>query len=446
MGRSITSPRWLTLGISCTVAFGAWAQSPPKKATPPPTDELEAVPIAPMKLEPVAPLTRTPPAEPKEDALDEEELEKLTQELTGTTPQPTAIAPATGGQIRGNGQLSLLPDIALILDVAGAYFTDDEPLQTGSHDPRETGFNLQQLELHMESGVDPYFRLDANIVFALFGVEVEEAFATSLGIPGGIQIRAGQFFTRFGRINPTHPHSWNFADQPIVNGKFFGGEGSRGLGFEISWLAPTPWYLEFVTSMTMANGACCARSFYGGNDPGVDGIEDFLYTAAIKQFFPLDDDWSLMWGLSGQFGPNPTGRNNRTEIYGTDLYLRYRPVDHYNRAALSIQAEAMFRTRQVPNDVLQDVGLYAQIVGNLTIRWELGARYEYVSGMRNDPLDPEWTGDRHRSSAQVTFYPSHFSRIRLQGAVDMPSYRPQPIGSVFLAVELLIGAHGAHKF
>ncbi len=349
-----------------------------------------------------------------------------------------ATAPQTGGPA-GNSN----PDISLILDVAGAWF-DGEPSQLGAHDPQSTGFNLQQLEMHIASNVDPFFRLEANLVFSEFGVEVEETYGTTLALPADLQMRGGLFLTRFGRINPTHPHAWRFVDQPLVNGKFFGGEGSRGLGAELSWLAPLPWFVEWVGSATMANGACCARSFYGADDPGVETPADLLYTAALKQFFALDDAWSLSWGLSGQFGPNASGNGNRSEIYGTDLYLHYRPANSPDREALSLQLEAMYRTRQVPSDRLADYGGYAQLVWTIDPRWEVGARYGYVSGLSDDPLDPGWVEDRHRASGQITVYPSHFSRVRLQANRDDRGDAVTWAG--FLALELLIGAHGAHTF
>jgi len=337
-------------------------------------------------------------------------------------------------------------DIALILDVALAYFSNEDNLQTGAHDPRRNGFNLQQLEMSIGASVDPYFRFDSYLVFGQFGVELEEAYVTTLALPGALQMRAGQFLTRIGRINATHPHAWHFVDQPIANGKFFGGESSRGLGLELSWLAPLPWFAELLVSATEAGGECCARSFFGAEDLGVRSVGDFVYTTALKQFFPLSRDLGLMWGLSGQFGPNPTGLNNRTMIWGTDIYLRYRPVHSPHRSAVSLQIELLSRHRQVPDDALHDVGGYAQLVWSINRRWETGVRYELVTGLEDDPLDPEWTESRERATAQLTFYPSHFSRIRAQGSRDNPRWREQPDYAAFLALEVVVGAHGAHAY
>ena len=97
-------------------------------------------------------------------------------------------------------------------------------------------------------------------------------------------------------------------------------------------------------------------------------------------------------------------------------------------------------------DALEDWGLYSQLVWNIDKRWEVGARGERVEGVQDDPLDPEWVKPRRRTTVQWTFYPSHFSRLRLQGSRDEPPWRKDPTHAVFLALEVLIGAHGAHTF
>jgi hypothetical protein len=410
-----------------------------------------------------APTDASLPTAEANDTLSTEELEAISRAVgadaakgDGPTTTPSEIpTPTAFTQGAMRFFQSMNPDMSLILDVAGALFSTPTNIQTGGHDPRVMGFNLQQLELHVASNVDPFFRFEANIVFAQFGVEVEEAYATTLALPYRLQARAGQFLTRFGRMNPTHPHSWSFADQPLVLGKFFGSEGNRGLGAELSWLAPLPWYVELVGSTTGAAGECCARSYFGGRDLGVRSPLDVLATVAVKQFFPMGEDFSAFFGVSAQSGPNPNGRMSRTEIFGTDLYLRYRPVDSPGRTSLAFQSEALVRRRQVPGDVLSDAGLYAQVVAQFMLQWELALRIDAVTGVLDDPLDPEWTGLRTRSSVQATYYPSHFSRIRLQAAYGTPgdglapvheTLITDPVWSCFVALEFLVGAHGSHDF
>ncbi|MEZ4439788.1 MAG: hypothetical protein R3B72_11905 [Polyangiaceae bacterium] len=348
---------------------------------------------------------------------------------------------------------AFLPNISIILDAAAAMFSVSDPEQGGGHDPNANGFNLQQLELSMSKSVDPYFRFDTNIVFSLFGVEVEEAYATTLGLPASLQVRAGQFLTRFGRINSTHPHSWDFADQPFMWSKVWGGEGNRGLGVELSWLTPLPWYVEVLASSSHAAGASTARSFYGADDQGVKTPLDLQHTGALKQFFELGDDWSLMWGLSVANGPNPYGRDTRTDVYGSDLYIKYRPITRQSFTIVSLQTEWLYRRRQIPLGILQDTGGYAYLFWRFAQRWGTAARYEYGTATLNrggdpvvDPLDAEQTEPRHRGTINLTFWPSEFSRLRLQGSGDFPGWRPEPIWAGFFTFEVVIGSHGAHNF
>nr|WP_309242950.1 zinc-regulated TonB-dependent outer membrane receptor [Hyalangium versicolor] len=374
---------------------------------------------------------------------------------TETNPAP---APASSGvevstssvRVGANNQWL---DLSFVLDMALAAFTSDEPLQQGGHDPNTNGFNFQQLELSVRSVVDPYLRFDSNIVFAPAGVEIEEVYVTTLDLPANLQVRAGQFLTRFGRLNSTHPHAWDFADQPFAIGRVFGGEGNRGLGLEASWLTPLPWYVELVGSATDATGEGTARSFLGGGGDRVVSPLDFQFTGAVKQFFPISDDLSLMWGLSSATGPNSTGYRNYTNVFGTDIYLKYRPTTVASDTIVALQAELLYRRRQVPNDVLTDYNGYAQVLWRFAKRWATAARYEFGTPAHDqdghvaaDPLDPEWTDTRQRISANVTFWPTEFSRLRLQAATDRAGWRDEPDYSVFLTLEAVVGAHGAHAF
>ncbi len=375
------------------------------------------------------------------------ELTAAELEALGAAAAADSSAAAASKQAAAVGAApSSAPQISLIFDGAAAAYTDAKPLQTGGHDPKRNGFNLQQLELHMESSVDPYLHFQANIVFAQFGVEVEEAYAETMALPWGLQLKAGQMLTAFGRINATHPHSWSFVDQPLMIGKFFGSEGSRGLGVQAAWLTPLPWFTEVKLATTDAAGQCCARSWLGGTDLPVRRPGDLLYTLTAKSFVPIDDDWSVTIGLSGQTGPNASGNDNRSEVVGADLYLRYRPASDPLRRSLSLQVEHSARSRQQPGTHLVDQAGYAHLVGVFALRWEAGWRTDWGTGVSGDPLDASWTGQRTRHAAQLSFYPSHFSRVRLQLSADVPSWRQEPIYGAVLALETLIGDHGAHNF
>src|SRR5579862_1388300 len=234
-------------------------------------------------------------------------------------PPPDAGGAGPVGPAAGQ---SMNPDLSFIADFALASFSGPA-LEAGDHDPHEDGFNLQALELAASKAVDPYFKFNANINFSNDGVEIEEAYATTLDLPYNLQARAGKFLTDFGRINPTHPHTWDFADMPFMVSRVFGAEGNRGVGAELSYLTPLPWYVMLVGSVQDPRGIDQQRSFLPDDAtlPNAAHVESML---AAKQFFDLNDNLSLLWGLSFADGPHG-GDALRARLYGTDVYLKYRP-------------------------------------------------------------------------------------------------------------------------
>lgn len=84
--------------------------------------------------------------------LTAEELAAIEAALAGDAAavqasQP-AVAPVAAAPQSRQFQ-SMNPDMSVILDVAGAVFTAETPLQTGGHDPSVDGFNLQQVEISL---------------------------------------------------------------------------------------------------------------------------------------------------------------------------------------------------------------------------------------------------------------------------------------------------------
>ncbi len=400
-------------------------------------------------------VTSVSTGEPEETELSAEEQALIEQAIgedvaESKTPGPKPlIIPSQPIRPAGNALTTpamMNPAIALIADFAVAYFSSDSPLQLGAHDPSRTGFTLQQLELHAESKIDHHFDLQVNLVFSEFGVELEELYVQTLDLPASLKLRAGQFLLPFGRVNPTHPHSWHFVDQALMVGTFFGGEGGRGLGIETSWLMPIPWYAKLTAAVNQKTGQCCTLSFFDPDEAPIDGLEDFLYTGRLEQFFDLSRAWSLLVGTSYMLGQNGTGPANQSHLRAGDVFIKYQPSNSPNRFYTSVQAEWTQRQKQVPGAVYDaQAGYLAWVVG-LSPAWELGARVEWLGAMNGQVLDPTLEGKRSRYTAQVTWYPSHFSRVRLQGSLDEPDWLDEPIAAGMLAFEVLAGAHSAHVY
>src|SRR5215468_2756478 len=169
---------------------------------------------------------------------------------------------------------------------------DLDHIEVGDHDPQQRGFNARNIELAFNGAVDPYFEGFANIVFKLdndneTSVEVEEAFMQTTSLPFGLQLKGGQFFAAFGRLNPQHPHVWDFADDALVHGRILGPDGLRGVGAQISWTLPTPWYSQLIMAVQNGRGGT-AYSFRNPGDNGIffdrettdreiRGLQDFVW-------------------------------------------------------------------------------------------------------------------------------------------------------------------------
>ena len=358
-----------------------------------------------------------------------------------------------------------------------AYSSDRnlDRLETGDHDPQQRGFNARNLELALDGAVDPYFEAFANIVFKLDNdneteVEVEEAFMQTTDLPWGLQLKGGQFFTAFGRLNPMHPHTWDFADSTLVNGRFLGPDGLRGVGAQISWTVPVSWYSQFIFAAENGRGGTGFSfrnpgedgTFFGRltTDREVRGLQDFVYIPRWENSVDLSPTQVVLLGLSGAFGSNETGANARTQIYGADLLYKWKsPQAEGGFPFVKWQTEAMYRRFEAGRGVDQsfpvaetfhDWGIYSQVVWGFRKGWTAGLRGDYLHMQDSAFTDDDLRQSRSRISGALTWYPTEFSKIRLQynhdflEANDFLSERE--VDSLFLQFEFILGAHGAHKF
>jgi len=348
-------------------------------------------------------------------------------------------------------------------------------IEVGDHDPQQRGFNARNIELAFDSAVDPYFEGFANIVFKLDNnneteVEVEEVFLQTTNLPFNLQLKGGQFFAAFGRINPTHPHTWDFADDPLVHGLFLGPDGLRGVGGQISWTLPTPWYSQLLLGVQNGRGGT-AYSFRNPGDNGIfagrlttdremRGLEDFVWLPRWENSVDLSPTQVVLAGVSGAFGSNDTGTNTRTQIYGGDFLYKWKSAHAEGGFPfVKWQTEVMYRRFEAGRgmddtfpvaETFHDWGMYSQVLWGFKKGWVAGIRGDYV-----DMEDSHFTDDpdrqsRSRVSANLTWYPTEFSKIRLQYNHDFLEENfflaGRNVDSVFLQFEFILGAHGAHKF
>jgi hypothetical protein len=427
------------------------------------------------------PATVTASADAEKKKLEAELAAELGQSQTSAPPtaeSKPAWSPAQPITAARAGSAYMNISFDTLMDAGG--FTVPNPstqLELGDHDPIKNGFSLRNAEIAVDGAVDPYFKGFGNIVLKLdqnneTAVELEEAYAQTTSLRGNFQVKAGQFFAAFGRQNPQHPHQWAFVDDPIILTRTFGPEGLRSVGGQGSWLAPTPFFTEVSLGILDGQGGT-AFSFRNPGEADTNGVSrihgratfdrtlntpgNLVFAPRIASSFDLTDQQTLVAGVSGAFGPNETGPSEHTEIYGADLYWKWKAANaHEGFPFVSVQSEVLYQSfgaaadptapTPLPRETLKDWGFYSQVLWGFKPRWVAGLRGEYANGNHGayDPQDV-FRNERTRISPMLTFFPSEFSKIRLQYNYDHGALFGDA-QSVWMQFEFLLGAHGAHKF
>ncbi len=352
-------------------------------------------------------------AKKAEAALDAEldSIENTQREELRVQPAPAAP------------QLRLI-DISLIANFA--FGGSDLPeadlanLQGHNHDPKQTGGQTTGVELSVGGAIDPFFYGEAHLLFAEGVVEMEEAFLVTQALPLGFQVEMGYFLTEFGLHNPTHQHAWLWNDAPVIATRVFGAEGMRGSGMRVANLLPLPWFSELHLGAQRASGETMhsflkgaesgGHSHGGGEEEEMDiggrattdrltsSSGELAYLARWENSFSLGDTLTTKIGFSGLTGPNSTGPEARTNIYGGDLLVKWRPVKNFRGFPYVIfQAEGMRRDyiveRQIDAGELENINLIRQ--GDLYDPYGDQEQFENadLEGLRATSLDTKDFGD-----------------------------------------------------
>jgi hypothetical protein len=230
------------------------------------------------------------------------------------------------------------------------------------------------------------------------------------------------------------------------------------------------------------------------NERGVRNIGDMLFVPRYVMSFEPTENQVVLVGGSAAFGPNVSGGEESgqtdTQIYGVDLMWKWKsPQHHGGFPFVAFQTEALLRkydagafdwdedgdgavsAGEVVDDEtglpavlngesLTDYGIYAQLMYGFRKGWVAGLRGDWIGSdeaefeTRALSLDGEPLGrdplraERWRVSPNLTWYPSEFSKVRLQYNYDRRKDIPgkDDDHSVWLQFEFLLGAHSAHKF
>jgi len=387
---------------------------------------------------------------------------------------PTALMPSVGaaqGLFSGN---EFNPSISLILDGQFSSYSNDPDdygmsgfLLDDEAGLTSEGFSLDESELVVSGNADDWFYGYADVVFkdeeGETEVELEEAYFETLSLPGGFTLKGGKFLSAVGYNNRFHPHSWDFADEPLVYRAMFG-KALTDKGAQLRWVAPLDLFVELG-----------AEAMQGDSFPAAGGANDGVGAGAafVKLGGDLNASNSWKTGLSwyrydvdGRDSPIEDGRmifdGDGNNIYIGELVWKWAPGGNIRQRNFKFQTEYFYRDESGRSEAetpaltengrydLDQRGFYAQAVYQFRPRWRLGVRYDWLSADNTltgitvpNPLDDD-SRDPKRYTVMADYSRSEFSRLRLQFARDESTSDAD--NQLILQYVISIGAHGTHQF
>ncbi len=372
------------------------------------------------------------------------------------------------------------PDISVILDGRYSHYLSEAEYElpgfmlSGEAGNGEQGFSLGHSELVMSANIDDmyYGKLTAAIHAGDEGseLELEEAYIETLTLGHGATVKAGRFFSGIGYLNQHHPHSWDFADAPLVYRGLFG-EQLFDDGIQLRWVAPTDLFIQL--------GAELGR---GAQFPAGGAANEGSGTQALFVEFGGDVGASHSWqlGLShwqaevaareggghahGAVAVETPVFRGDSEISALDFVWKWAPNGNNRERNLKFQFEYFMRDEEgnielEGSDPLEESsyagtqkGWYSQLVYQFMPQWRIGARYDRLEA-DNQGEDMAILGEAglddeghtpNRISLMVDYSRSEFSRLRLQYNRDNSSEVED--NYLMLQYVMSLGSHGAHSF
>lgn len=328
------------------------------------------------------------------------------------------------------------------------------------------GLSLDETELALSANVDDKFYgfLTASLEHTNdeSSVELEEAYFETLALPKGLKIKAGQFLSDIGYLNPIHAHAWDFYDAPLAYVAMLNG-GYADAGVQLRWVVPTTLFIELGGELLR-----------GDAFPAADGSSsDGTGASTVFVHFGGDIGSTSSWraGIArlsadahdrvSSFAAAAVSFTGSSDLTIADFVWKWARNGNAQDRYYVVQAEYLDRDEDgeivvsTPSSVAgsgpyaaAQSGFYIQGVYQFRPRWRAGLRYDRLdaddpaSGI--SPADFEADHRPSRISAMADFSNSEFSRLRLQLSRD--DSRPESDDQIVLQYLFSLGAHGAHRF
>jgi len=320
-------------------------------------------------------------------------------------------------------------------------FSTGEPgeLENGGHDPRREPFSAQAIEPELAVET-PFINGFANYLLfqdaqGHWDGEMEEAFLTIHRLPGGLELKGGQYLASFGLVNGLHTHGWDFVDSETMLSRFLGEEGLLLQGAELSWTLPVKDSWKTIATLGYGN----AREHHHAHEAhehsedeevphqGENGAPiDDVWTARLNSRYHLDDFRSMSAGISYAGGTNGFARDSR--VAGFDVEYQWRENgDRHGGRAFVLRHEFLWRDVDAFSEHDEDDdgiidetfsgnyeerGFYTHAIYTWNARLDTGLRLSWVEGiddfgqnetLRVSPVVSYWWDEERRVGMRVQY-------------------------------------------
>jgi hypothetical protein len=322
--------------------------------------------------------------------------------------------------------------------VGGFTSGDAGELASGGHDPQRQSFSAQAIEPGLSLRTQ-YLEGFANYLWFQEGDgawegELEEAFGKIVNIPGGFELKAGQYLTRFGALNDKHLHAWDFIDSEMVLGRFLGDDGLLLRGGELSWTLPLGMDPALVSVASLGFGN--ARDLdhgHGGHDDHEEALHegeeaalmDEVWTARLMGRYRFDDFHAVSAGVSWAGGKNGFGRDTQVLGFDAEYLWRENGLEAGGRA-FRWRNELLWRDVQALSyheeddetfrGTYSEWGFYTHAIYTWNDRLDTGLRLGWVEGVDDFGQD-----ERFRISPAVTWWFDDARRVGVRAQYNYDS-------------------------
>lgn len=330
---------------------------------------------------------------------------------------------------------------SLHLHGVGGFSTGDiGELQNGGHDPRREPFSAQALEPELSLETRSFEGFANYLLFqdadGEWDGELEEAYGKIILIPGGFELKGGQYLASFGLLNEQHTHGWDFVDSETALGRFLGEEGLLLQGGELAWKLPIGLDHSWSAFAKLGFGNAPAhREEHGHGEHAEDEAPhegenaapvDDVWTARLTASHRLDDYHQLSAGVSHADGTNGFGRNTMVTGFDVQYLWREKGLQHGGKAfrwrneVLWRDVDAFSEHDEDGDGIVDETyrgnyaewGFYTHAIYTWNERFDTGLRLGWVEGiddfgqdetLRISPVISCWWDEDRRVGLRVQY-------------------------------------------